>query len=93
MLRFPTVVLFLIAGVVPVLAEPEPFRVSGLARDGALAIREAPDVDSPAVDEVPAGRRLLAFGCTNDTPSGNTWCRVKFGPSVGWARRRYLSPD
>jgi uncharacterized protein YraI len=36
---------------------------------------------------------VLGFGCTNETPSGLTWCRVKFDRTLGWARRRYLTPD
>ena len=69
------------------------FRVEGLPRDDALTIREAPDAGAPALGEVPVGRRVLGFGCTNDTPSGLTWCRVRFGRTLGWARRRYLTPD
>ncbi|WP_147076732.1 SH3 domain-containing protein [Methylobacterium haplocladii] len=83
----------LLIGATPAHAAPEPFRVEGLPRGGFLTIREAPDPDSAPVETIPVGRRLLGFGCTNDTPSGNTWCRVKFGRSVGWARRRYLTPD
>jgi uncharacterized protein YraI len=74
-------------------AAPEGFRVDGLPRDETLTIREAPDAEAPAVAEVPVGRRLIGFACTTDTPSGRTWCRVKYGRSVGWARRRYLAPD
>ena len=80
-------------GAAPALAEPEPFRIDGLPRGGALTIRESPDAGAPAIEEVPVGRRVLGFGCTTDTPSGHTWCRVKYGASVGWARRRYLTPD
>ncbi|GEP08323.1 SH3 domain-containing protein [Methylobacterium gnaphalii] len=83
----------LLLGSGAALAEPEPFRVSGLPSGGSLTIREAPDADAAPVETIPVGRRLLGFGCTKETPSGNTWCRVKFGPAVGWARRRYLSPD
>lgn len=78
---------------VPAMAEPEQFRVSGLPRDEALSIRETPDAGAAALGQIPVGRRVLGFGCTTDTPSGLTWCRVKFGPVVGWARRRYLTPD
>ncbi|MGU3539116.1 SH3 domain-containing protein [Methylobacterium sp. A54F] len=77
----------------PARAEPEPFRVDGLPRGEALSIREAPDPAAPTVGEIPVGRRLLGFGCTNDTPSRTTWCRVRFGRTVGWARRRYLAPE
>lgn len=82
----------LIAATGPVGAA-EPFRVEGLPRDDGLTIRETPDAGAPALGQIPVGRRVLGFGCTNDTPSGLTWCRVKFGRTVGWARRRYLTPD
>ncbi len=71
----------------------ETFRVEGLPRDDSLTIREAPDARAPALGQIPAGRRVLGFGCTADTPSGLTWCRVKFERVLGWARRRYLAPD
>ena len=71
----------------------EAFRVEGLPRDDSLTIREAPDAGAPALGQIPVGRRVLGFGCTNDTPSGLTWCRVRFGRTLGWARRRYLTPD
>lgn len=69
------------------------FRVEGLPPGDTLSIREAPDADSPALGQAPSRGRLRGFGCTNDTPSGLTWCRVKLGPIVGWARRRYLTPE
>lgn len=71
----------------------ETFRVEGLPRDDSLTIREAPDAGAPALGQIPAGRRVLGFGCTNETPSGLTWCRVKFERTLGWARRRYLTPN
>ena len=71
----------------------EVFRVEGLPPGDTLSIREAPDADSPALGQAPPRGRLRGFGCTNDTPSGLTWCRVKLGPIVGWARRRYLTPE
>ncbi|MDR7037594.1 MULTISPECIES: SH3 domain-containing protein [Methylobacterium] len=88
----PALALALLAAG-PARAEPEPFRVDGLPRGEALSIRAEPDAAAEIVGEIPAGRRLLGFGCTNDTPSRTTWCRVKFGRSVGWARRRYLAPE
>ncbi|GEL39563.1 hypothetical protein MEX01_01540 [Methylorubrum extorquens] len=71
----------------------ETFRVEGLPRDDSLTIRETPDAGAPALGQIPVGRRVLGFGCTNETPSGLTWCRVKFDRTLGWARRRYLTPD
>ena len=71
----------------------ETFRVDGLPRGEGLSIRETPDAAAPALGQAPVGARLRGFGCTSDTPSGLTWCRVKAGPILGWARRRYLSPE
>lgn len=71
----------------------EAFRVGGLPPGDTLSIRETPDADAPALGQAPSGARLRGFGCTADTPSGLTWCRVKAGPILGWARRRYLAPE
>ena len=78
---------------VPAFAETSAFRVDGLPRGDALSIRETPDSSAFVLGRAPEGVRLRGFGCTNETPSGLTWCRVKAGPILGWARRRYLSPE
>ncbi len=75
----------------PARAEPEPYRVSGLPPGEALSIRAEPDPAAEQVGEIRV--RALVFGCTNDTPSRTTWCRVKAGRTLGWARRRYLAPE
>ncbi|GJE16426.1 SH3 domain-containing protein [Methylobacterium marchantiae] len=77
----------------PAVAETGAFRVAGLPRGDSLSIRETPDASAPVLGQAPEGARLRGFGCTNETPSGLTWCRVKAGPILGWARRRYLAPD
>ncbi|MBE7243992.1 MAG: SH3 domain-containing protein [Actinomycetospora chiangmaiensis] len=79
----------LVAG--PALAEPEVYRVTGLAPGEALSIRVEPDAAAEQIGEIRV--RALVFGCTNDTPSRTTWCRVKAGRTLGWARRRYLAPE
>lgn len=87
-------VVFLLAALTaaPALAV-EAYRVGGLPLGEGLTIREAPDAAAPALGQVPIGARLRGFSCTSDTPSGLTWCRVKGGGVLGWARRRYLAPD
>lgn len=75
----------------PAWAEPETYRVSGLAPGEALSIRAEPDPSAEQIGEIRS--RALVFGCTNETPSRTTWCRVKAGRVLGWARRRYLAPD
>ena len=91
LLPAPAVALLLVGDLTVRAAES--FRVEGLPRDDSLTIREAPDAAAPALGQIPAGRRVLGFGCTNETPSGLTWCRVRFDGTLGWARRRYLTPD
>ena len=72
-------------------AEPESYRISGLSLGESLSIRAEPDAAAEQVGEIRT--RALVFGCTADTPSRATWCRVKAGRVVGWARRRYLAPE
>lgn len=72
-------------------ADPQAYRVTGLPPGEPLSIRAEPDAAAEVVGEI--HRRTLVFGCTNDTPSRTTWCRVRLGRTVGWARRRYLSPE
>lgn len=83
--------LFGLLGTLPVRAEPETYRLDGLPPGEPLSIRAEPDPSAEIVGEIRG--RALVFGCTNETPSRTTWCRVKVGPVVGWARRRYLAPD
>ncbi|MCJ2120945.1 SH3 domain-containing protein [Methylobacterium sp. J-001] len=85
--------LCLAAPLVPCCAsaEPEAYRISGLPPGEPLSIRAEPDAAAEQVGEIRS--KALVFGCTNDTPSRTTWCRVKAGRVVGWARRRYLAPE
>ena len=58
------------------------------ARAGAAKAR-------PRRSRASRGTRAGCAGsaATTDTPSGHTWCRVKFDGAVGWARRRSPSPE
>ena len=89
--RLALVLLTALLGAGAARADPEPYRVTGLAPGEPLSIRAEPDAAAEVVGEIQ--RRALVFGCTNDTPSRTTWCRVRVGRTVGWARRRYLTPD
>jgi uncharacterized protein YraI len=75
----------------PATAAPEIYRISGLPPGEPLSIRAEPDPAAEQIGEIRV--RALVFGCTNDTPSRTTWCRVKAGRTLGWARRRYLTPE
>jgi hypothetical protein len=75
-------------------AASETFRVVGIQRGNVLRIRELPEASASPIAELPwNARKVRAFGCTSDTPSGYTWCRVKYQEAVGWARKRYLQPE
>lgn len=79
--------------VAPPALAAETYRVDGLPYGDSLTIRQTPDAAAGSVGQIPVGRRVTGFGCTNATPSGTTWCRVRFNRALGWARRRYLSPE
>ncbi len=70
---------------------PTTYRVVGVARGDMLNIRERPDPDSDLIGQIPHdGRGVRGFGCTDDTPNGTTWCRVKYGAVVGWVRETFV---
>ena len=77
-----------------VQAAPETYRVVGVNRGDFLKMRERPDADAPSIGQIPPNaRKLRGFGCTDDTPSGQAWCRVKYGNTVGWVRHTFLRYD
>ena len=87
--------LFLATALAPAVAQDarQNFRRAGIGPGSELSIRAEPDGAAPVIAAIPWNvRRVRGFGCTSDTPSGHTWCRVKHGGVVGWARRRYLVP-
>lgn len=75
-------------------AQPQYFRIVGVPPGDVLNVRERPDAAAPLVATVPPrARRVRGFGCTTDTPTGRSWCRVKAGDAVGWVRETYLRPE
>lgn len=88
---FAAALLLATLSVGPAHAEPQAYRVTGLPPGEALSLRAEPDAAAEVVGEI--RNRALIFGCTNDTPSRTTWCRARVGRTIGWARRRYLSPE
>jgi SH3-like domain-containing protein len=75
-------------------AQAQHFRIVGVPPGDVLNIREQPDAGARLVATVPFRvRRIRGFGCTSATPSGRSWCRVKYGDAVGWTREIYLRPE
>ncbi len=72
---------------------PTTYRVVGVPLGDNLNIRELPDAESDLIGQVPPNGRMRGFGCTDDTPSGTLWCRVKYGNVVGWVRERFVQED
>lgn len=74
--------------------ERQSFRIVEVGRGQVLGIRERPDAGAAVVGDIPRNTRgVRGFGCTSETPSGRTWCRVKYRGMLGWARRFYLEPE
>ena len=73
---------------------PGTYRVHGVPRGYSLNVREQPDTKSKLVGQIPAGtRKVRGFGCTDDTPKRELWCRVKHQDVVGWANEEFLRED
>ncbi|MEL6622228.1 MAG: SH3 domain-containing protein, partial [Pseudomonadota bacterium] len=49
-------------------------------------LRAGPSTHFPVVKVVPAGARLVTFGCVK----GYTWCDVSFAGNRGWLAARYV---
>lgn len=96
-MRFAALVLLVTLAVLPAAAQEPPretWRVTGVAPDDVLNIRETPDPNAPILGRIPPDARgIRGFGCEDAGPGGQEWCRVKYGDAVGWVRGRYLSPD
>lgn len=56
----------------------------------ALAIREAPSLQSVAVGEVPQGRRIKLICEPTVSTDGISWQLVDYGVGQGWMSRKYL---
>lgn len=70
------------------------FQVYGVPDGYNLNIREQPDTSSPLVGQIPARtRKIRGFGCTDDTPKSQLWCRVKYGDLVGWVSDQFIRRD
>ena len=75
----------------PAAAEPELYRVVGIGRGDQLNIRDRPDANAEIIGRIPPNaRRIAGFGCTDDTPSRQAWCRVKYNGVVGWVRETFI---
>lgn len=52
-----------------------------------LNLRAGPGTTYPVADILPAGSRVVTYGCV----ASYTWCDVNFGTSRGWVSAGYLS--
>ncbi len=90
----PLIFALLLLAAAPALARQELYRVVGIARGDQLNIRERPDADSDIIGAIPPNaRRIQGFGCTDDTPSRQAWCRVRYNGVVGWVRETFIRYD
>ncbi|MDQ4136987.1 MAG: SH3 domain-containing protein [Pseudomonadota bacterium] len=91
-MKRPLLLALLVLAASPAVARQELYRVVGIARGDQLNIRERPDAD--VIGAIPPNtRRLQGFGCTDNTPSRQAWCRVKYNGVVGWVRETFIRYD
>jgi SH3-like domain-containing protein len=72
----------------PQTADAETWRVTGLAPDARLHVREEADADSEVLGYVPGNAR----GLTSRVCAGN-WCEITYGSLRGWVYKPYLARD
>ena len=72
----------------PALADPEYFRVTGVASDDTLNVREAPDGSSTDIGDLPHD----ATGVEVITQE-NGWGRIIWFEGNGWVSMRFMEPD
>jgi hypothetical protein len=73
---------------------PGTYRVHGVPRGYSLNIREQPETGSKLIGRIPSGtRKIRGFGCTDDTPKRDLWCRVKHRDVVGWVSEEFIRQD
>jgi SH3-like domain-containing protein len=90
----PLLLALLVFAATPAAARQELYRVVGIAPGDQLNIRERPDAEADIVGAIPPNtRRLQGFGCTDDTPSRQAWCRVRYRGVVGWVRETFIRYD
>jgi hypothetical protein len=99
--------IFAIEGAIAEASGPDVFRVTGLAPDSILSIREAPDAGSAKIGEIPPnGDGIRNLGCQGglsfaewqaaseaerETAAQSRWCRVNYQGIEGWVAGRYLA--
>ena len=93
-MKRPLLLALLVLAATPAAARQELYRVVGIAPGDRLNIRDRPDAGAEIVGAIPPNaRRLQGFGCTDDTPSRQAWCRVRYRGAVGWVREIFIRYD
>ena len=93
-MKRPLLLVLLLLAAAPAAARSELYRVVGIAPGDQLNIRDRPDANADVVGQIPPNtRRLQGFGCTDDTPSRQAWCRVRYKGTVGWVRETFIRYD
>jgi SH3-like domain-containing protein len=72
----------------PQAAEAETWRVTGLAPDARLHVREEADADSEVLGYVPGNARGL-----RSRLCAGSWCEITYGSLRGWVYKPYLARD
>jgi hypothetical protein len=96
-----------IDGAIAEASGPDVFRVTGLAENSVLNIREAPDAGSAKIGEIPPdGEGIRNLGCQGglsfaerqaaseaerEAAAQSRWCRINYQGIEGWVAGRYLA--
>ena len=71
-------------------AEPSYWRVTGVASDDTLNVRQGPSASSADIGDVPHDARGIEVGATD---ASGDWGRINWQEGDGWLAMRFLAPD
>ena len=96
-----------VKGAIADASGPDFFRVTGVAADDVLNIRQAPDAESAKIGEIPPdGDGIRNLGCQGglgiaewqaaseaerETAARSRWCRINYQGIEGWVAGRFLA--
>lgn len=89
-MKFLTSLFFTTALATAAFADPAYYRVTGVAANDTLNIREAPDAKSADIGDLAHDARAIEVLETD--PTGK-WGRLLWWENSGWVSMRFLEPD
>ena len=89
-MRHPLIALFLLMLPASAIAEPQYFRVTGVAADDTLNVRAEPAASSADIGDLAYNARAIEVAGTD---ASGKWGRIVWHEGNGWISMRFLMPE